>query len=124
MRTTTVLLLILLTSRVVAQNPQPRHWEEIVFDPQRKVLIMFGGGEPDFLGNNPQKPNNIFEWNANGWKSYQPANSPEGIDAHALLYNTREKVTVLIGGALKFADDGSTLGVWTWNGKVWKQLTA
>ncbi len=117
-----VTVIFLLPATAFSQNnPMPRHWEEISFDQHRRVLVMYGGGEPDIKGANTKFLNNTFEWDGKKWVSLQ-STGPAGITGHVLLYNPTEKLTFLIGGPINQPDDGESLGVWIWDGKVWKQV--
>jgi hypothetical protein len=115
-----ILLLIgcLLVIHCTSAQPQPRHLEQITYDPVRKNLIVFGGVEKD--GEKWIEPSQLFEWNENHWKEFR-MDGPIGRRGHSIVYDPSQKVTWLLGGiAAAKKDDSVLFDIWSWNGKRWQ----
>jgi len=94
-------------------NPQPRHLEEIVYDQNR-------GQMP--LGSAVNFPSSIAEWNGKAWTAFD-LNGPGSRNGHALVYQSQDKVTLLIGGSTETPEVvKENLDVWSWNGVEWKRI--
>lgn len=92
-------------------GPSARGYSAIVYDSDRRVSVLFGGGIYDVgvLGE-------TWEWDGTVW-TQQPVTGPSPRDAFGMAYDSARHVTVLFGGST-----GSLNGeTWEWNGTVWTQ---
>lgn len=81
----------------------------MVYDSNRGVVVLFGGGPPSsFL-------NDTWEYNGAAWVQ-RSVPGPSGRRYHAMAYDPHRGVTVLFGGKTVSSKLGDT---WEWNGQSW-----
>lgn len=115
-----IFLFLSSTSRS-SDNPQPRHLEEIVYDENRRRLVLYGGAEMP-LGSGLKFPKSIGEWNGKEWKE-STQGGPGSRNGHAMVYHSADQVTLLIGGSTETPEETKeNLDVWSWNGEAWKRI--
>lgn len=96
-------------------NPPARSHHTSVYDPARKVIVLFGGD------NNKTLLNDIWEWDGNSWKEIAVKSGPSIRAAHMSAYDPIRKLVVVAGGV---TPDNQTRfqDVWGWDGKQWHRL--
>ena len=95
-----------------ALNPSTRSSHALVYDNQRKQLLLFGGfrGETSYL-------DDTWIWNGSQWIDVTPSKSlPTARSRHGMTFDNQRESIVLFGGF-----DGSTRlnDTWNWNGYRW-----
>jgi N-acetylneuraminic acid mutarotase len=75
--------------------PAARHGNSLVYDPQSKKMILFGG----YNGSTQYNDTWAYDPAANSWTDLKPTgNLPAGRDSQAMAYDSDDKVMVLFGG--------------------------
>jgi hypothetical protein len=102
--------------RILSNSPDMKVAEPgFVYDQDRDKLIAFGGSIQPGVVNNE-----TWEWDGYSWIKFK-GDGPGGRFASAMIYNTKEKKTMLFGGmdgeGKKFNDN-----VWEFDGVAWKQI--
>jgi hypothetical protein len=105
------------TQRSPLNAPPARLQGEMVFDPARGRVVLFGGGSTGWTTNY----SDTWEWDGTNWT---PANlrradgnwNPGARDGHAMAYDPRSERVVLHGGETA---SGCQQDVWSWNGTEW-----
>jgi N-acetylneuraminic acid mutarotase len=76
-------------------GPSARHGHSLVYDPESKKMILFGG----FDGSTQYNDTWAYDPAANSWADLKPTGSmPAGRDSQAMAYDSDDKVMVLFGG--------------------------
>lgn len=101
------------TQRTSAANPSARQGAAIADDPDRHVVLLFGGDTSgNYLGD-------TWLWDGSTWRQAQPAHSPSPRTGAAITYDPVHHVAILFGGSAGFV-----LGdTWLWDGNDWTQKT-
>ena len=86
----------------------------MTYDSLRKVIVLFGG-----LGNSGTLKD-TWEWNGTTWTKQTPATSPPARAHHAMAYDAKRQVVVMVGGQAA----ASLKGTWEWDGKNWVDISA
>jgi hypothetical protein len=117
------LLLFMLIATFAADEPRPRHLEEVTYDKERDRLLLFGGAEVN--DGVWQEPAMLYEWDGKKWDKIT-AQGPTGRRGHGWVYDENRNETVLIGGVTegKVVKDSVLFDVWHWNGKSWKLMNS
>ena len=91
-------------------SPQPRYGHALVYDPKRRVVVMFGGfdGTTTF--------DDTWEWDGAAWTKRNFMNHPSARRAHVMAYDPRAGKVILFGGA------GGSGETWSYDG-MWTKLT-
>lgn len=106
-------------SPVAGARPQRRSGQTMVFDPVRRVVIVFGGLLDDF-----SYLNDTWEWSTvtKTWTNVTPAASPSARQGARLVHDAANDRLVLFGGV-----DANTFyaDTWAWNlsARTWIRLT-
>jgi hypothetical protein len=109
-------------SEVPQNGPQPpwRMGHAMVYDPVRKVTLLFGGGPW------PDGGNDLWAFNISTklWTQLTPAISPPKRKFHGFAYDNRNDIFLIFGG--ENGEDGTTYhDTWTYfpNENLWSKLT-
>lgn len=94
-------------------GPEPRASHAMVFDANRKVVLLFGGLA---AGNKPL--GDTWSWDGQDWTQLQDI-GPAPRFAHATAYDSARQRTVLFGGGAGTDTFGDT---WEWDGDSWTQI--
>ncbi|HEV8505576.1 MAG TPA: kelch repeat-containing protein, partial [Chitinophagaceae bacterium] len=94
-------------------GPRPRIHHSIVYDPERRKTILFGG---DSITKGLL--NDTWEWNGKNWIQLTDI-GPSPRSKHSMIYDSLQKRVVLFGGN---TGDGYDDGTWEWNGTNWIQI--
>lgn len=93
-----------------AVSPPVRDRAAMVYDSDRGNIILFGGGD-----NNYVYLNDTWEWDGANWSEKIAASPPPGRSGHAMAYDSSRKKVILFGGS------GTTdQRTWEWDGSTWK----
>lgn len=91
-------------------GPSARFSSPMVFDANRGVSVLCGGGDGiTWLGD-------TWEWDGIVW-TQRSVSGPPGLVEHAMAYDSARGVTTLFGSTVP--GDGET---WEWDGANWNQL--
>jgi hypothetical protein len=99
------------TQRNPTTVPGPRLGHDMVWDPVRRRVIMFGGR------NGTSGYADTWEWDGNNWNQLTPATSPPARCCHSMVSDLARSRVVLYGGWLS-SNFGDT---WEWDGTNWLQ---
>lgn len=88
----------------------------LVYDPHRNRIVMFGGVNIDEKGFS----NALWEWNGNNWQKIEAHNSPAPRIAHSMVYSPALKKTLIVGGVS--IKDERFNEVWAWDGQNFELL--
>ena len=126
-----LLSLLLLPATLAAQGvwrPVPefigRAGHRMVYDPYRKVLVLFGGHHGSGFSsgavvNSERFLSDTWEWDGKIWKARASLHRPRARAGHSMAYDAVSKRVILFGGA----DGQKMLGdTWAWDGQDWQQL--
>lgn len=78
----------------MAVQPPPRALSQMVYDPENRAIILFGGDHLDYMFADTW----AYDCDTRTWSEKHPAISPAPRAGHALLYLPKSKVVVLLGG--------------------------
>jgi hypothetical protein len=96
-------------------SPAARSGHALVYDLERKAVVMFGG----LITGTPT--NEAWTWNGNAWTDITATSAPPSARYnHGLAYDAGRKKVVLFGGY-----SGSTYlnETWEWGGSTWSNVT-
>lgn len=99
-----------------AVSPPARDAHAMVYDPVRRVTVLFGGYNPG----NPYL-NDTWEYNGVTWQQVNTPQSPTGRIHHAMAYDSQRRVVVLFGG--RSASDPQMNDTWEYDGVNWRQVS-
>lgn len=88
----------------------------LVYDPQRNRIVLFGGVNIDEKGFS----NALWEWDGKGWQKIEAPNPPAPRIAHSMVYSAALKKTLIIGGVS--IKDEKFSEVWAWDGQNFELL--
>jgi hypothetical protein len=107
------------TQLAPAVKPQARWTHGMVWDPQRRRIVLFGGLATDQAGSGLA---DTWEWDGTTWAEVRTAHAPSPRGIHgAIAYDaSRRKVVIRGGGTLP----GQTLfaDTWTYDGSDWVEI--
>jgi MYXO-CTERM domain-containing protein len=106
------------TERVLAgAQPSARYGGQMVWDPDRKVAVLFGGFD-ETMG----RRNDVWEWNGTTWAERTVLGTkPAARWNHAMTYDTARKKMVIFGGntGVGLASAGTYVNeTWEWDGST------
>ncbi len=102
----------------ISNSPGSRLQHTLVYDQQRKKMVLFGGFNRTDTGKTVY--GDTWEWDASkGWL-LRSQDKNMARDHHAMVYDSVLKKTVLFGGYNK----GYLGDTWVWNGKKWALKTS
>ncbi len=96
-------------------GPQGRSWHRMVYDSDRGVVVMFGGGASDNFGVPLPHLGDTWEWGGSAW-TQRATTGPAARVSHSMAYDPARRVVVLFGGRTMTGTVGDT---WEWNGQQW-----
>ncbi|MEZ5966079.1 MAG: hypothetical protein R3F56_19745 [Planctomycetota bacterium] len=98
-------------------SPTPRSGHAMTYDPDRRVVVLFGGNERYAAG----ARDDTWEWDGVNWTERTPTARPPARSGHALAFDCARRVAVLFGGRDAAGDEFAD--TWTWDGTTWTQAT-
>ena len=93
--------------------PPARSGAKIVYDRERKSLLLFGGEAGGGL------LDDTWVWNNSDWIEMQPVNHPSSRADFGMAYHEGKQQIILFGGQ---TFDGLVPDTWVWDGHDWAQL--
>ena len=99
-------------------SPEGRQGANFVYDPVRKVSLLFGGrGANGYLGD-------TWLWDGQDWQRQKPSMSPAPRENAAAAYDETQQAIPLFGGETTGTSRYSTHlnDTWMWDGKTWTEL--
>src|SRR5256885_2162156 len=112
------------SAAAVAGLPGPRAGATLVYDPENKGVILFGGTYtvPHADGTNEGvSTGDTWPWNGTDWNLQNPATSPTVRHFASMAYDPVHDDTVLFGGSMPGVRLNDT---WTWDGTTWTKQAA
>ena len=97
---------------VTPGGPGIRSGARMVYDPNRKRALLFGGVDTG------GKIDETWEWSGAAWEWLSPSSAPDARAYPGLAYDRSRSNAVLFGGAGAVAALGDT---WTWDGTNWTE---
>src|SRR5262249_20094684 len=92
--------------------PGARSNSDMVYDPVRQNVVLFGGYDGAYL-------NETWTWDGTTWTQQHPATSPPVRDTFPMAFDSATQTTVLSGGySISVGIHNDT---WTWDGTNWRQ---
>jgi hypothetical protein len=112
-----------LTGQTATWRPEPmlgsRTWHQMVHDPLRDRVVVFGGG----LCTQGMR-NDTFEWDGKRWTYRQAEVAPERRIFHQMVYDpANEGVLLLYGGVTDHYNNNRWNDQWLWDGQSWHDIT-
>lgn len=99
--------------------PVDRALGAFIYDPTRKVSVLFGGAPVGSWVDSPLNDTWIFDGGRRTWTQVAAANSPSPRSAAAITFDIKRGVVYMYGG---YAGQNHFLNdVWTWDGANWSQ---
>ena len=109
-----------------AGAPGPRIGAALVYDPENKGLILFGGSHNEAMpaGVMGVATADTWLWNGASWRQLEVP-GPSARSEAMIAYDSARHVIVLFGGAGADPSGSATLfdDTWTWDGSQWTQMT-
>lgn len=105
-------------------DPESRFSFGMIYDPNRDVLVLFGGQSCRKVQESDSQCqriplNDTWEFDGENWYVVEPRQSPPARYGHAMAYDESRGVTVLFGG---MGENGTTLNdTWEYDGVTWTQ---
>lgn len=106
---------VTVPSNIKIQMPPPRKQASMVYDPIRKVTVLFGGTDSD-----RNLFNDTWEYDGKLWRNIETSKAPSARFMHSMTYDNKREVVVLFGGStsqLEYNND-----TWIYNGLTWQQV--
>lgn len=88
---------------------------EMVYDPVRDVVMMFGGLRADNV-----RMNDTWIWDGADWTQLNPATSPTPRHNHEMVWDPVNQRVLLFGGNNNSNQD--LMDLWAWDGTNWSQI--
>lgn len=98
--------------------PQPRISHAMVFDPVRKVVVLFGGFSRLLDEDVGFYLNDTWEYDGVSWTKVETLISPSPRSGHAMAYDEKRGLVVLFGGSLE--GSSSLNDTWEYDGVSWQ----
>jgi hypothetical protein len=98
--------------QVSSSGPYRSDHHRIVYDPNTKALLAFGGW------NGEDVSGETWQWKDKGWTLLADS-GPRKRGAFAMAFDKKRGTAVLFGGLYL---DGQYADVWEWNGRQWRQI--
>jgi hypothetical protein len=97
-----------------AASPAPRVGHGMVYDPQRRAVLLFGGTGDGPLGD-------LWAWDGRAWTELA-ASGPPPRELPLVGYDTRRRRLVVNGGRARSTTTSETLtDTWEWDGRAWRR---
>jgi hypothetical protein len=99
--------------RVSTAGPGVRDHHAMIYDPVRRVTLLFGGhaGESPALAD-------TWAWNGREWRKLSDQ-GPPGRSTHRMVFDSQRSRVVLFGG---WGANGLLNDTWAWDGSRWTQV--
>jgi hypothetical protein len=126
---TTISVAFLFAMGAEAQHrwhPLPQRSERkaqgMAYDPDRKVVVMYGGAAGGVLdGNGPEAMQQTWEWDGVRWHERRPKHSPGPRRGASMCFDPVARRILLFGGSSRAGPvQGDT---WHWDGQDWVDVT-
>src|SRR5439155_43677 len=102
-------------------GPPPRARHALAFDPNRRVVVLFGGSSSPIAPGSALL-SDTWEWDGNEWTQQEDI-GPASREMHVMAFDSVRQSVVLFGGAVEGGQ--TSLGdTWEWNGSVWTQVAS
>jgi len=102
----------------VGATPPIRSAASLVYDPLRRVTVLFGGTTID-ANDEVIDYDDTWEWDGRNWRNVSPILAPLGRSEAAMAYDPRRHRVVLFGGT---SDAFGALGdTWEFDGVTWRR---
>ncbi|MDY0004664.1 MAG: DUF4215 domain-containing protein, partial [Polyangia bacterium] len=107
------------TERSFPSAPAGRSGHALAEDPERGVLVLFGGQ----VGDGPsQRAGDTWEWDGQAWTELLPALSPPPRRAHRMAYDPIGRRVILFGGQVwNGSETLEANDTWEWDGQAWTE---
>jgi hypothetical protein len=109
-------------------RPLGRNSHAMVYDPVRRVTLLFGGWSYD--GIRGQAHNDLWQWDGTRWTDLTPSPLPTAWpgprSSSTLVWDSRRQRAVLFGGVAVNplgSERYATAELWEWDGAGWTNLT-
>src|SRR2546430_6034320 len=114
------------SAAAVAGFPGPRAGATLVYDPENKGVILFGGTHtvPHADGTNEGvSTGDTWLWDGKSWRRFEVPGPPARSSAMA-TYDSKRHVVVLFGGGGPTGTGPALLlnDTWTWDGARWSEM--
>ncbi|HTU60404.1 MAG TPA: kelch repeat-containing protein, partial [Polyangiales bacterium] len=111
------------TQIISASSPLPRLAHSMVYDSERKRVLLFGGEAP--LGDGPQTTlyGDLWSWDGTNWVELQLDALPSLQEAPSLAYDPERKQTLMFGGSSLRDTEQQVTVTWLWDGEQWLRKT-
>lgn len=109
-----------------SSSPSPRFHHAMAFDARRNRVVLFGGIKNAMIVDDPTESGpsaETWEWDGANWLQCRPSQAPRARRGHAMAFDDRRGVSLLLGGWSPTDRTVSNREVWTWDGHHWKDLT-
>lgn len=100
---------------ITSGAPGPRANAAFAFDIDRRVMVLFGGGNGPQVG---AGYTDTWTWDLSGWRQQSPAQSPPATAEAGMAYDQIHHYMVLYEPAWSA---GAAPQTWTWDGTNWTQ---
>jgi hypothetical protein len=105
------------TQRSPATIPAARYGHDLVYDPIRQRVILFGG----FQSVGPRL-GDTWEWNGTNWTQVFPVTAPSARSGHRMTWDPIRQHVVLFGGRIDGASNFYLGDTWAYANGAWTQL--
>ena len=122
-----------LAANALANNPSPRAYPRMAFDPQAGETILFGGTSPyDKALSSSIDSDETWSWNGTRWVRRYPAHNPSVRAAQAMAYDSARGRILMFGGRQVIGVPTPVGGVekirviadtWIWKDGDWTELS-
>lgn len=117
------------------RGPEPRTRSGMVYDSQRRRVVLFGG---EAFGVSPRSTfttpthftsNDTWEWDGKVWMKRNPVNRPPPTSSFGIAYDSIRGRTVIFGGSkdtpplFQPGFEVTNNDVWEWDGNDWTKAT-
>ncbi len=106
------------TQRTPTTSPSARSGHDMVYDPVRQRVVLFGGF-PD----TGVRLGDTWTWDGTTWTQQFPTNSPGARSGHRMAWDAARNVVTLFGGRIDGTSAFYLADTWTWDGTTWTQMT-
>ncbi|MFK7741472.1 MAG: Kelch repeat-containing protein [Planctomycetota bacterium] len=101
--------------RTPAQQPVARFHHEMVYDPIRQRIVLFGGQGP-----NGGILDDTWEWDGLNWTRILPTHKPPARQSHSMAWHPIRETVLLFGGE----DNTRKRDFWEFDGTTWLPIFA
>lgn len=111
--------------QLAATGPVPRTFPAMVYDRDRRCIVLFGGNRVLFGAENDKDTflNDLWEWDGVRWREIKTA-TPSARAEAIMVYDRHRQRVVLFGGYRLVEGKSFRLGdTWEWDGKIWQQVS-